>query len=144
MVEIVSNDECIHGLTVRTCSMCLGRLRARPYRQVLERVAPGFLPQEKQKPRKDCELCGKRPACKGNRVYVRLPRPPRKAWGQDVPNYAPSFFGPFLTAPKIYKATHRDHKGRLVCDRCDPKGRTAQAPNPPKVVGNVLCKEDLV
>lgn len=147
MPELVPMDaECIHGLTTRTCSTCLGKLRARPYRQVMERVAPGFLPTpENEKPRKDCELCAKRPASVGNRIYVRLPRPPRKAWGQDVPPYPPTFFGPLVEAPRIYKATHKDKKGRHVCDRCSPKGRAPERihENPPKVVAMVLKSADV-
>lgn len=146
IVELVpQNVECIHGQTTRTCSICLGKMRARPYRQVMDRLAPGFLPPEKSKPRKDCELCPKRPATVGNRIYVRLPRPPRNAWGQNVPPYPPTEFGPCVESPRIYKATHRNKKGLLCCDRCDPKGRPAvRDEKPQKVIGMVkLTADDL-
>lgn len=112
--------ECIHGLTVQTCTWCLTKLRA-PYRQAL--VSLGFSASEDvEDSKKDCELCPSRGACKHNRVFVRLPRPPRNAWGKGIPPYESSYSGPVAVMPKVYKATHRMKNGKWACDRCHDRG----------------------
>lgn len=114
------------GLTMRTCSHCieaLGAMTRAPYRQHLDTMFPGFLPDD-DVVRRDCELCPTRGPCKGNRVTVRLPRP-KRSWGQGPLPFPPSFDGPTVERPRIYKATHRTTRGKWACDRCDPKGREA-------------------
>lgn len=118
-------QECLHGLIKRTCEWCMGKLRTAPYRQAL--AAAKLIPAdniEVKTVRRDCELCARRKPCKGNRVTVRLPRPPRSAWGTNVPDWAPTFMGPCIEAPRIYKATHRLGNGSYSCDRCDPSWNT--------------------
>lgn len=120
--------ECIHGMMVYSCDWCLGKLRAAPYRQALRVIAPGFVPEVET--RRDCELCPSRQPVKGNRVFVRIPRPPMNAWGKGVPSYAPSYQGPVVVAPKIYRGSHRTKNGKWSCDRCDPEGRPAVRETP--------------
>lgn len=121
--------ECIHGLTVRTCDFCLGALRKRNYRDALEEVMPEFImttPVKQTKQQHLCELCPCRGANKYNRITVKLPRGPRKAWGKDIPPYPSTFMGPTLQAPRVYKATHRNKRGHWACDRCDPSWAAKQ------------------
>lgn len=100
-----------------SCRLKAGLIQKAPYRKVLQEA--GFKTPEVES-RRDCQLCGKRSAKNGNRLYAKLPRPPRGAFGTDVPTYAPSYAGPVIEAPRVYASTHRMRNGRYACDRCDP------------------------
>lgn len=119
-MEVISNAECIHGLTVRTCDLCLGVLRRVNYNMALQNVMPNVVPRITRTDAR-CERCARRGPCKGNRITVKLPRPPMMAFGQGIPPYPPSVCGPVIEAPKVYKATHRAKNGEWSCDRCDPE-----------------------
>lgn len=146
-MELVSDAECVHGLTVRTCDFCLGALRRRDYRRALIQVMPGILPSLPE--RKNvirCERCPKRGASKGNRITVKLPRPPRGAFGRDVPSYPPTFCGPTIEAPRVHKATHKTRNGQWVCDSCDPTWAKQRPPRAAKPTRSreVLSRQEVI
>lgn len=126
--------ECIHGLTKRTCSICLeragwGKLGQKTYNSHLADAFPErFKERETSEPY--CEECKRRGACRGNRVNVRIPRG-RISFGVGAPIHPPSWLGPLMEKPKLHKATHR-HAGRWLCDRCHDRGLPATTAQPTK------------
>lgn len=139
--------ECIHGLTKRTCSICLeragwGKLGQKTYNTHLVDAFPERF-KERPETTPYCEECKQRGACKGNRVNVRIPRG-RLSFGVGAPIHPPSWQGELMERPVVHKATHR-FRGRWLCDRCHDRGRPATAhvvgKKPEKV--QVLTHDDI-
>lgn len=141
------NAECIHGLTVRTCSWCKRKLfrldYAKKYATKPQKAEPVDKPENHY-----CDICRNRKPTSNNRANVRLPRTQHgvlehhfgapavrkdgklvRKGGDPFPwcNHdegfclcyqPPTMMGPTVEMPKLHKATHQLHDGRWVCDEC--------------------------
>ena len=134
--------ECMHLLTVRTCTICKSKLFRRDYAKKYatkpQKAEPADKPENHY-----CDICRNRKPSSKKRATVRLPRtqhgvlehhfgtPKRKQadtanpfpWcnhdsGFCVCIQPPTMSGPTVEMPKLNKATHSLADGRWICDEC--------------------------
>lgn len=133
------DKECIHLLTVRSCTLCKDKLFRRDYAKKYGAKKQDPIPDDKPEDHY-CDLCRNRKPSSKNRATIRLPRTQhgiwehafgRKVWkpgtspfpwcdhtsGKCVCDMPPTMLGPTVEAPKLHKATHKLN-GKWVCDEC--------------------------